>query len=68
MTDRDLEAVMGMVGSIRPFAGKHRETGESISVMVSPDYVTIKTGNVNWHFFRDTGAYDGYSTEEKHGL
>lgn len=44
------------------------DSGEKITVSVSPHYSTITIGKRDWYFIRETGKFDGTSvTRIEHG-
>ena len=53
------------VAVIRPFQYEDPETGETISLTVSPRYSTLTIGDTEYYFLRESGEFDGTGTPTK---
>lgn len=54
-------AVRETTAIIQPFRFENEETGEVVSVTVSPFYTTITIDDRAYHCVRETGEFDGIS-------
>lgn len=62
MENRDLWRTFDLVGSVRPFRYDDPDTGQTVAMSLSDNYATLTVGPRNYHFIRETGEFDGWST------
>jgi hypothetical protein len=56
---KDLYQEFGCTAVIRPFTHKDEVTGETVSVIISPQYSVLTVGDRQYYFKRENGAFDG---------
>ena len=58
---------MNDLAVIQPFEYTNPDTGETISLTVSPRYSKLTINGVEYYFLRESGEFDGTAVEIKRG-
>jgi hypothetical protein len=58
---RDLYQEFGCTAVIRPFTHQDEITGQTVAVMISPQYSILRVGDREYYFKRENGEFDGTS-------
>lgn len=58
-TISDLFRIFGCTAVIRPFRYDDDDTGEKVSMLISPQYSILTVGTREYYFRRDNGVLEG---------